>query len=145
MLPKNMENLLSSCTLDHVAVAVESIEKAKNFYQLLGVPFLQKDEYVEDQKVRVAFGQIDQVAKLELLESTDPEGPIAKHIQKRGAGLHHLCFLVKDIKAMQKTLEENHIVLLYKEPKIGAHQRLINFIHPKSSGGVLVEISQIVP
>lgn len=143
MLPQNLDvSFLSDCRLDHVAIAVTDLESAITFYELLGLKFSSHREDIPSEKVRVAFAAIDQFAKVELLQSTDPVGPIAKFIAKKGEGLHHLCFLVQDITKKQNQLQIQGIEFIYDKAKEGANNRLINFIHPRSTGGVLIELSQ---
>lgn len=141
MITDEIKRLLEDCHLDHIAIAVENLEQSKKFYELLGLKFVH-DEPVEEQKVMTSFAYLDNRARVELLESTDSEGPIGKYITKKGAGLHHLCFRVPDIEAKQKFMQEHGIRFIYEEPKAGADKCLINFIHPKSTGGVLIELSQ---
>ena len=141
MITDEIKKLLEDCHLDHIAIAVESLEASKQFYELLGLKFVH-DELVEEQKVMTSFAYLDNRARVELLESTDPEGPIGKYVAKKGAGLHHLCFRVPDIQSKQKTMQEQGIKFIYEAPKPGADKCLINFIHPKSTGGVLIELSQ---
>lgn len=133
---------LEDCHLDHVAIAVENIEKSIQIYQMLGIEFSDEREIVESQKVKTAFGHVDTRAHIELLEPTDPQGPIGKYIAKNGQGIHHLCFRVKDVEAKQKEMEQAGYRFTAAEPFVGAGNCLVNFIHPKSSGGVLIEISQ---
>lgn len=128
--------------LDHIAVAVSNLEESIKFYTLLGLEFAPEREVVESQKVTTAFAKIDAVANLELLAPTSDDGPIAKFLREKGAGLHHLCFRVEDIVAKQAELEAQGYRFTSKEPFKGAHNCLVNFIHPKSSGGVLIELSQ---
>lgn len=137
MLPE-----LSDCVLDHVAVAVKDLEESVKTWEALGLKFSSEREVVEEQKVKTAFAPIDENGHIELLEPTSPESAIAKYMDKKGAGIHHICFRVKDVKAKQKELADKGFVLLYPEPKVGAGNCLVNFIHPKSTGGVLVEISE---
>ncbi len=143
MLPHNLDlSFLSDCRLDHVAVAVKDLEASIKFYELIGLKFSTEREEIASEKVVVAFAAIDQIARLELLQSTTDDGPIAKFIEKKGQGLHHLCFLVKDVLKKQQELEKNGIQFIYDKLREGANNRLINFIHPKSTGGVLIELSQ---
>jgi len=144
MLPNSdqITSLLGDCSLDHIAIAVTNLEASIQFYEQLGIAFLPDREVVVDQKVKVAFAPIDKLAKMELLESTSEDGPIAKFIRDRGAGMHHLCFLVPNLEKKQKELEDKGVRFLYQKGQIGAHQRMVNFIHPKSTGGVLIELSQ---
>lgn len=130
------------CLLDHVAIAVEDLEKAVKTYEAMGVKFQEEREIIESQGVKTAFAQVDENAQLELLGAHGEGGPISKFLEKKGPGIHHLCFKVPDIEAKCKELKEKGFRLLYEEPAIGAHSCKVNFIHPKSTGGVLVEISQ---
>lgn len=133
---------LENCHLDHIAVAVINIDDAQKIYSDLGLVFDSKREVVLDQSVTTAFAAIDQNAHIELLEPFGDSGPIHTYIQKKGPGLHHLCFRVKDIAEKEKELLERGYILLYPRAKMGANSCLVNFIHPKSTGGVLIEISQ---
>ena len=130
-------------TLDHVAVAVTDLETAVKAYELIGLEFSPEREQVADQGVITAFAAIDQVAKLELLAPLGSDGPIKNFIDKKGPGIHHLSFRVLDIREKSRQLRQAGFVLLYDEPRIGAHKMLVNFIHPKSTGGVLIELSQM--
>jgi methylmalonyl-CoA/ethylmalonyl-CoA epimerase len=136
MLPE-----LKECKLDHVAIAVTSIDQAQKIWQDLGLKFEAARETVADQKVVTSFAAIDVNAHLELLEPTDAESPIAKFIAKNGAGIHHLCFRVSDVVAKQAEMEANGYRFIYPQARTGAGGCLVNFIHPKTTGGVLIEIS----
>ncbi|MCB0392674.1 MAG: methylmalonyl-CoA epimerase [Bdellovibrionales bacterium] len=127
--------------LDHIGIAVNSLEEAKVFYEALGWKSMPS-EVVESEKVKVGFLNLENNCALELLESTSNDGPIAKFIEKRGTGIHHICLRVKNIQETLKQLKEKNIQLLNSEPKLGAHNCLVAFIHPKSTGGVLIELSQ---
>lgn len=143
MLPHDLDlSFLSDCRLDHVAIAVKNLETSISFYQLLGLKFSSAREEIASEKVIVAFAALDQIGRLELLQSTTDDGPIAKFIEKKGQGLHHLCFLVKDVLKKQQELEKIGMQFIYDKVREGANNRLINFIHPKSTGGVLIELSQ---
>lgn len=133
---------LKDCRLDHIAVAVENLDRGQEVYSALGLEFEKEREVVESQGVETAFAAIDEFAKLELLAPTTPSGPIAQFLQKKGPGLHHLCFSVSDIEAKMKELTNAGYQFIYSVPTVGAGGCLVNFIHPKSSGGVLIEISQ---
>ena len=133
---------LEDCFLDHVAIAVEDLEKSVKIYEALGLSFDSSREVVAKEKVTTAFAAIDNNAHIELLEPTDETSVIHQFIQKKGPGLHHLCFRVKDIAEKQKELEEKGFRFLSEKPKDGANHCLVNFIHPKSCGGVLIELSQ---
>lgn len=126
--------------VDHIGIAVESIEEGLGFYRALGLePGGQ--EVVAEQGVRVAFLQVGE-SRLELLEPTGPSSPIAKHLEKRGPGLHHICLRVPDVRAAMASLRAGGYRVLSEEPQPGAHGALVCFVHPKSTGGVLLELSQ---
>lgn len=133
---------LKDCYLDHIAVAVENLEASVKVYEALGLKFDDKREVVTDQAVTTAFAAIDERAHIELLEPWGEDGPIHQSIQKRGPGLHHLCFRVPNVEAKAQELIQAGFKLLYEKARIGAGGCLVNFIHPKSTGGVLIEISQ---
>lgn len=133
---------LENCLLDHIAIAVKNIPAAKKIYEDMGLVFDSKIEEVKDQKVLTAFAQIDKNAHIELLEPTSEESTIHKFIESKGEGIHHLCFKVPDVKAKTAELTSKGYRFIYPEPRIGAGGCLVNFIHPKSTGGVLIEISQ---
>lgn len=133
---------LKDCHLDHIAIATANLEKTVQLYELLGIQFSDEREVVADQKVTTAFGHVDAHAHIELLEPTSDESTIAKFIKTKGEGIHHLCFRVPDVQAKQDELEQAGMRFIYSEPFRGAKNCLVNFIHPKSMGGVLVEISQ---
>ncbi len=136
MLPE-----LEDAILDHVAVAVTSIEARKGFWEDLGLAFDPAREVVAEQQVVTAFAPLDRCAHLELLEPTSPDSPIGKFIAAKGEGIHHLCFKVKDVEGKQREMEAKGYRFIYPAPRTGAGGCLVNFIHPKSAGGVLVEIS----
>jgi methylmalonyl-CoA/ethylmalonyl-CoA epimerase len=137
MLPE-----LGDCVLDHIAIAVTDIEKSVETYTALGLNFSDEREVVESQKVKTAFAPIDQHGHIELLEPTDESSAIHKYIAKKGPGIHHMCFKVNDVKAKQEELSAKGFTFIYPEATVGAGNCLVNFIHPKSTGGVLIEISQ---
>ncbi len=130
------------CILDHIAVAVKSISSAKKVYEDMGMTFAPEIEEVKDQKVFTAFAQIDQNAHIELLQPTSEDSTIHKFIETKGEGIHHLCFKVPDVKKKTEELTQKGYRFIYPEPRIGAGGCLVNFMHPKSTGGVLIEISQ---
>jgi len=124
--------------INHIGIAVNSIEdKIKLYTDGLGLK-LKDIEIVEDQKVRTAIIPVGE-SKIELLESTDPEGPIARHIERRGEGLHHLALEVSDIQGALETLEKKGILLIDKEPRRGVEDTRIAFLHPKEAK-VLIEL-----
>ena len=127
--------------IDHIGIAVESIEKWLLYYRdTLGLEYLG-EEVIEEQKVRVAFLQIGE-SRIELLEPTSVESPIAQFIEKRGGGIHHLAVLVDDIDAVINRHIEHEKALINAEPRIGAHDMKIAFVHPKTTGKVLMELCQ---
>lgn len=126
--------------LDHIGIAVSSIERRLGAYAALGLEVEGREE-VASEKVRVAFLPLGD-ARIELLEPTGPDSPIAGFIAKRGEGIHHLCVRVDDIRSAMAELKANGLELLSDEPRPGAHGTLVCFVHPRSSGGVLLELSQ---
>lgn len=127
--------------IEHIGIAVESLEKAIPYYEeILGLKCYGIEE-VKDQKVKTAFFMIGQT-KLELLESTDPEGPIGKFIEKKGAGIHHLAFAVENIEGALIELDQKGVQLIDKTPRKGAEGMTIGFLHPKSTGSVLTELCE---
>ena len=129
-------------TLDHIGIAVESIDERLAIYEALGLE-ATAFEIVEEQGVRVAFLPVGE-SRLELLEPTGPTSPIARHLERRGPGMHHICLRVSDIRQAMARLSEQGFELLSEEPQRGAHDCLVCFVHPKSTGGVLLELSQTV-
>ena len=129
--------------LEHIGIAVKNLEiSIPLFEKLLNTP-CYKTEFVESEQVNTAFFQTGQ-SKIELLESTNPEGVINKFIEKKGEGIHHVAFEVKDIEAEMKRLASEGFVLLNENPKIGADNKLVCFLHPKGTNGVLVELCQSI-
>lgn len=130
------------CFLDHVAIAVSDLDRAQKIYEGLGLTFSPGREKVESEKVITAFAHIDTHAHIELVAPLNEEGPIQNFINKKGEGIHHLCFKVPDVlKKSEELLKLGH-TLIYEKPIIGANNCLVNFVHPKSTGGVLIEISE---
>ncbi len=129
--------------LDHIGIAVPDLAAAiKTYSTLLGKSPDHLEEVVE-QKAKTAFFAVDDT-HLELLESTSPDGPIGKFIDKNGGrgGLHHICIQVEDLEASLAAYKQAGIQLIDEKPRRGAHGKLIAFVHPKSTGGVLLELSQ---
>ncbi|MBN2682559.1 MAG: methylmalonyl-CoA epimerase [Bacteroidales bacterium] len=127
--------------IEHIGIAVENIEKAIEFYEnTFGLKCYAIEE-VKDQKVKTAFFMVGQT-KIELLESTDPEGPIGKFIEKKGEGIHHIAFAVKGIEEKLPELEKKGVRLIDANPRKGAEGLDIAFLHPKSTFGVLTEICE---
>ncbi|MDY6915237.1 MAG: methylmalonyl-CoA epimerase [Candidatus Cloacimonadota bacterium] len=126
--------------IDHIGIAVEDLDEAIALYEKMGLK-LAGTEIVEDQKVKVAFFPIGEI-RLELLEPTNEESPIAKFIQKKGAGIHHIAFKTDDTASELKQIENNGLKLIDKKPRAGAHNTKIGFLHPKSTLGVLLELCE---
>jgi len=127
--------------VDHIGIAVKSIDKSIQYYiETLGLKLLAIEEVVS-QKVRVAFIDAGNI-KLELLEPLSTDGPIAKFLEKRGEGVHHIAFGVTDIRTRMAELEEKGVQLLQDKPKPGAGGAEVAFLHPKSSFGVLYELCE---
>lgn len=130
--------------LDHIGIAVKNIDESLKFYSnALGLK-LDGIEIVKDQKVKTAFLALGET-HIELLEATEDESPIAKFIGKRGEGIHHIAIKVENLEAHLAKLDENEVKLIDKEPKIGANNKKIAFIHPKSTSGVLLELCEDNP
>ena len=128
-------------SLIHIGIAVRSIDDQTPFYRdALGAEF-EGLEDVPDQKVRVGFFRVNDV-RIELLEPTDPSSPVAKFLEKRGEGLHHLAFTVEDIHARIAELKESGLRMIDDVPRHGAHHMNIAFVHPKSTFGVLTELCE---
>ena len=127
--------------IEHVGIAVDSIEKDSPFWHLILKYSDNYSEEVEDQKVNTNIFDTGK-GKIELLEATSENSPIAQFIEKRGKGIHHICLHVEDIVHALLELEENGVELIDKVPRIGAEGYLIAFIHPKSTGGVLIELAE---
>jgi methylmalonyl-CoA/ethylmalonyl-CoA epimerase len=126
--------------IDHIGVAVKSIEEALMFYKALGVKPYHFEE-VESQKVKTAFIKVGNT-NIELLEATSETSPIAKFIEKKGEGIHHICYEVEDVAEELEKLKKEGIQLIDNEPKPGAHGKIVAFVHPKSTKGVLTELAQ---
>lgn len=127
--------------IDHLGIAVPSLADAIPIYEaLLGGP-VEHVEEVPDQKVRTAFFTVGE-SHFELLESTDPDGPIARYLDKNRPGIHHLCVEVADIDAVLAAYKAAGVRLIDETPRIGAGGKRIAFVHPKSTGGVLLELSE---
>ena len=127
--------------LEHIGIAVKNMENANRLFgQLLGKAHYKVEE-VESEGVRTSFFEIHGV-KIELLEATREDSPIAKFIEKRGEGIHHLAFEVKDIRASIRQYENEGFQAINPEPKKGADNKMICFLHPKSTNGVLIELCE---
>ena len=129
--------------IEHIGIAVNSIAQAGNIYEKLLGTTIYKTEDVASESVRTAFLQCGP-NKIELLEALSDDSPIAKFIAKRGEGVHHIAFEVEDIRAEMARLKGEGFVLLNEEPKMGADNKLVCFVHPKGVNGVLVELCESV-
>jgi len=127
--------------IEHIGIAVKNMDESIKFYEeVLGLKCYAVEE-VKDQKVKTAFFQIGQT-KIELLESTDPEGPIGKFIEKRGEGIHHIAFAAKGLESSLGELKNKGIKLIDENPRRGAEGLNIAFLHPKATFGVLTELCE---
>ena len=127
--------------VDHIGIAVSNLQEALKVYtEILGLE-LSGVEVVEEQKVKVAFLPIGDT-EIELLESTQPDGPIAKFIEKKGEGIQHIAFRVEDINAALEDMRQKGVRLIDEKPRYGAGGAQIAFLHPKSTNGVLVELCE---
>ncbi|UCG19801.1 MAG: methylmalonyl-CoA epimerase [Deltaproteobacteria bacterium] len=127
--------------IDHLGIAVNSIEEAKKlFHHILGLEF-EGTETVQEQKVTTAFFPVGD-SEVELLESTAPDGPIARYLEKRGEGIQHIAFRVENLEEALAELKEKGIRLIDEKPRKGAGGAKIAFLHPKSTHGVLIELSE---
>lgn len=126
--------------IDHIGIAVKNLDEAVKFYRdMLGLELVRIEE-VPEEKVRIAMFKVGD-AYIELLQGTDPESAVSKFIEKRGEGIHHIALHVDDVDARTEELRSKGVALTYDKPREVAHgERKINFIHPRSSFGVLLEI-----
>jgi methylmalonyl-CoA/ethylmalonyl-CoA epimerase len=127
--------------ISHIGIAVESIEQALPFYRdVLGLEY-EGEEVVAEQKVKVAFLVIGE-SRIELLEPTAPDSPVAKFLEKNGPGIHHLAYQVEGLQGRLDALKGQGVRLIDETPRVGAHHTRIAFLHPKASGGVLTELCE---
>lgn len=140
--------MIEARAINHIGIAVKSLDDQRVFYEkTLGARFEAVEE-VADQKVKVGFfliGPEGAEVRLELLEPTSPESPIAKFIEKRGEGIHHIAYSVSDLDRRLGELKESGVRLIDETPRDGAHHQRIAFLHPKSSMGVLTELCEPAP
>lgn len=127
--------------VEHIGIAVKELAASVPLFEKLLNSPCYKTEQVETEKVNTAFFQKGET-KIELLESSDPNGVIAKFIERKGEGIHHIAFDVADIRAEMVRLQSEGFVLLNEEPKAGADNKLVCFLHPKGTNGVLIELCQ---
>lgn len=128
--------------IDHIAVAVASIEEVLPVYEALGLAVAHREE-VAEQKVRTAFLPVGE-SRIELLEPTEPGSPVGKFLESRGPGLHHVCFAVEGIESVLADLQKRGFRLINSSPVAGADGRKVAFLHPSSGRGVLIELSEKV-
>ena len=133
---------MDQASLDHVAIAVLNLDLAQKVYEDLGLVFDATREVVAKEQVTTAFAKIGEHCHLELLQPLDGQGPIQKFLDQKGPGIHHLCYRVKNIEATCRDLKAKGYRLIYDAPSTGAGGAKVNFIHPKSTGGVLIELSE---
>jgi methylmalonyl-CoA/ethylmalonyl-CoA epimerase len=127
--------------IEHIGIAVKSLEESVKYYEnILGLKCYSVEE-VKEQKVKTAFFMVGQT-KIELLESTDPEGPIGKFIEKKGEGIHHMAYAVENLESALAEANEKGIQLIDQVPRKGAEGLSIAFLHPKSTAGVLTEFCE---
>lgn len=129
--------------IEHIGIAVKDLEKGNEIYRLLLGKKPYKQEEVASENVMTSFFKVGP-NKVELLEATSPDSAIAKFIEKRGEGIHHIAFEVKDIEKEMARLERKGFRLLNEKPKRGADNKLVCFVHPKSANGVLIELCQSI-
>ena len=126
--------------VSHIGVAVKDLEKAKEVFRTLGLD-VEGEEVVEEQKVKVVFIPVGET-RIELLEATAPDSPVAKFIEKKGEGVHHVALGVDNLEVVLEELKAKGVRLVDEKPRRGAHNTLIAFLHPKSTGGLLLELCQ---
>jgi methylmalonyl-CoA/ethylmalonyl-CoA epimerase len=127
--------------IEHIGIAVKDLNNSNELFKKLFGQAHYKTEEVQSEGVNTSFFQIGE-NKIELLVATNPDSPIAKFIEKKGEGIHHIAFDVADIRSEMKRLEGEGFVLLNQEPKLGADNKLVCFLHPKGTNGVLIELCQ---
>lgn len=137
------EALASIGHLDHIGVAVRSLAETVSVYELLGLNVLKR-EHVPTEQVDVAFLDTGE-CHLELLEPTSPDSAIARFIDKRGPGIHHICLKVTGLPEILQRLDAAGVQLIDKTPRPGANNKRVAFVHPKATGGVLLELSEDRP
>ncbi len=130
-------------SIDHLGIAVKSLAEARKFYEALGMKVIG-EEVVEHERVRVAMVPVGE-SRIELLEATSEESPVARFIAKRGEGLHHVALSVPDLSAAVEQLKKNGTRLVSDEIKVGAGGHLYVFVHPSATGGVLLELCEDPP
>lgn len=136
-----LDNLKRMNKIEHIGIAVKNIQSANLVFEKILGASSYKEELVSTEQVNTSFFKVGN-NKIELLEATGPESPIAKFLAKKGEGIHHIAFDVDDIVAEMARLKAEGFVLLNESPKKGADQKLVCFVHPKDTNGVLIELCQ---
>ena len=133
-------------TIDHIGIAANTLDEGSRFWKLIGLIAEGEDDRVEDQGVTTRFFPLNEIehskTNIEILEPTGPSTPIGKFLEKRGPGIQQLCLAVDDIEDMIAHLVNNGVRMIDSVPRKGAHNSIIAFVHPKSTGGILVELKQ---
>lgn len=127
--------------LDHIGIAVPGLDQGGEFYRALGLTEDHREE-VKSEQVNTSFYGLGNRVNIELLEGTNPDGTIRKFLDKRGPGIHHICLRVKHLDELVAQLKSKNVQLINDVPKDGAHNCRVVFVHPKSTGGVLIELSE---
>jgi methylmalonyl-CoA/ethylmalonyl-CoA epimerase len=127
--------------INHIAIAVNNLEEAAGFYQTVMGLTLSGIEVVTAQKTKVGFFKIGE-SNIELVQPAEPDSPLVKFLETKGQGIHHICLEVDDIEAEVKTFLEKGATMVDQKPRPGAHNTRVAFVHPKSSGGVLIELCE---
>ncbi|MGB2425116.1 MAG: methylmalonyl-CoA epimerase [Candidatus Poseidoniaceae archaeon] len=133
-------------TIDHIGIAANTLDEGSRFWKLIGLIAEGEDDRVEDQGVTTRFFPLNEIehskTNIEILEPTGPSTPIGKFLEKRGPGIQQLCLAVDDIEDMIAHLVNNGVRMIDSVPRKGAHNSIIAFVHPKSTGGILIELKQ---
>ena len=133
-------------TIDHIGIAANTLDDGSRFWKLIGLIAEGEDDRVEDQGVTTRFFPLNEIehskTNIEILEPTGPSTPIGKFLEKRGPGIQQLCLAVDDIEDMIAHLVNNGVRMIDSVPRKGAHNSIIAFVHPKSTGGILIELKQ---
>lgn len=133
-------------TIDHIGIAANTLDEGSRFWKLIGLTADGEDDRVDDQGVTTRFFPLNEIehsiTNIEILEPTGPSTPIGKFLEKRGPGIQQLCLAVDDIEEMIAHLVNNGVRMIDSVPRKGAHNSIIAFVHPKSTGGILIELKQ---
>ena len=133
-------------TIDHIGIAANTLDEGSRFWKLIGLVAEGEDDRVEEQGVTTRFFPLNEIehskTNIEILEPTGPSTPIGKFLEKRGPGIQQLCLAVDDIEEMIAHLVNNGVRMIDSVPRKGAHDSIIAFVHPKSTGGILIELKQ---